>query len=174
MTMQPWACNLTILNKVLLFMEIFQWRILPDNTVFGMLRGCPQLPHSYYFTTRILVLKFANKGVFLEEMQDSHFLIKRGYFGTHLHEFGEKGVNFDVQCFTVKKRVYLGWKVSVLLEKREGNFRLKSQCFIAKKRSFWAEKSVFCCKKEGHFQTGEQGWVPLFPVSEGAGGQVAV
>ncbi len=51
----------------------------------------PQLSHSYYFTTRIIVLKFANKGVFFEEIQDSHFPRKRGYFGTHLHEFGEKG-----------------------------------------------------------------------------------
>ncbi len=68
-----------------------------------------QLPHSYYFTTRILVLKFTNKGVFFEEIQDSHFPRKRGYFSTHLREFEEKGVNFDVQCFfTVKKRVHLG------------------------------------------------------------------
>ncbi len=114
----------------------------------------PQLPHSYYFTTRILVLKFANKGVFFEEIQDSNFPRKRGYFGTHLCEFGGQWVKFDVQCFTVKKRFHLGWKVSVLSWKRE---------------SFWAEKSVFCSKKGSHFQTGEQGWIPLFPVSEGAG-----
>ncbi len=68
-----------------------------------------QLPHSYYFTTHFLVLKFANKGV------------------------------------------------------------LKSQCFITKKGLFSAEKLVFCSKIGGHFQTGEQGWVPLFPVREGAG-----
>ncbi len=37
-----------------------------------------QVPHSYYFTTRILVLKFANKGVFFEEIQDSHFHRKGG------------------------------------------------------------------------------------------------
>ncbi len=49
----------------------------------------PQLPHSYYFTTYILVLKFVNKGVFFE---NSHFPRKKGYFGTHLHEFGKKGV----------------------------------------------------------------------------------
>ncbi len=73
-----------------------------------------QLPHSYYFTTCILVLKFANKGVFLEEIQDSHFPRKRGYFGTHLCEFREKGVNFDVQCFTMKKGVHLDWNVCVL------------------------------------------------------------
>ncbi len=30
------------------------------------------------------------------------------YFGTHYHEFGEKGVNVDVQCFTVKMGVHLG------------------------------------------------------------------
>ncbi len=58
------------------------------------------------------------------------------------------------QCFTTKKGVHFG---------------LKSLCFITKKGSFGVEKSMFCCKKGGHFQTGEQGWVPLFPVSEGAG-----
>ncbi len=91
-----------------------------------------QLPHSYYFTTRILVLKFANKGVFFEEIQDSHIPRKRGYFGTHLHEFGEKGVNFDVQSFTVKNGVHLGLNVSVLLQKRG---------------SFWTEKCVFYHEK---------------------------
>ncbi len=33
-----------------------------------------------------------------------------------------------------------------------GRFELKSQCFAT--------------KKEGHFQIGEQGYVPFFPVSE--------
>ncbi len=28
---------------------------------------------------------------------------------------------------------------------------------------------MFCNKKRGHFQTEEQGWVPFFAVSEGAG-----
>ncbi len=28
---------------------------------------------------------------------------------------------------------------------------------------------MFCSKKGGNFQTGEEGWVPLFPVSKGAG-----
>ncbi len=51
-----------------------------------------QLPHSYYFTTHIIVLKFAIKGVFFEEIQDSHFPRKGGYFGAHFHEFGERGV----------------------------------------------------------------------------------
>ncbi len=106
---------------------------------------------------------------FFEEIQDSHFPGKKGYFGTHIREFGGKGVNFDVQCFTVKMGVHLGCKVSVLPQKRgfildwkvgvlsrkRGRFELKSQCFHA--------------KKGGNFQTGEQGWVSLFPVSEGAG-----
>ncbi len=78
-----------------------------------------QLTHSYYFSTHTLVLKFVNKGVFFEEIQDSHFPKKKGYFGTHLLECGEKGVNVDVQCFTVKRG------------------------FI------WAEKSVFYCKRGG-------------------------
>ncbi len=57
--------------------------------------------HSYYFTTHILhmlVLKFTNKGIFFEEIHHSHLPRKRGYFGTHLHEFGGKWVNFDVKC----------------------------------------------------------------------------
>ncbi len=106
-----------------------------------------QLPHSYYFTTSILVLKFANKGVFLEEIQDSHFPRKRGYFGTHLCEFREKGVNFDVQRFTMKKGVHLDWNVCVLLQKGGVHFGLKSLCFITKKGSFWAESQCFAAKK---------------------------
>ncbi len=48
--------------------------------------------------------------------------------------FGEKGVIFNVQCFTVKRRGggHLAWKVSVLPQKR-GRFELKSQCFATKK-----------------------------------------
>ncbi len=91
-----------------------------------------QLSHSYYFTTCILVLKFVNKGVFFEEIQDSNFPRKRGYFGTHLREFGEKGVIFDVQCFTVKRGVHLGWQDSILQQKGG---------------SFWTEKSVLYRKK---------------------------
>ncbi len=50
-------------------------------------------PYLYsYFTTPILVLKFANKKMyFFEEIQDSDFPRKVGYFCIHLHEFGEKG-----------------------------------------------------------------------------------
>ncbi len=127
----------------------------------------PQLPHSYYFTTRILVVKFANKVLFLKEIQDSHFPRKVGYFGTHLRKFGEKGVNFDIQYFTMNKGVHLGWKVTVLPQTR-WFILIWKVCFIMKKGWFWAEKSVFCHKIGGHFQTGEHGWVPLFPVSEGA------
>ncbi len=90
-----------------------------------------QVPHSYYFTTRILVLKFANKGVFFEEIQDSHFHRKRGYFGIHLCKFGEKGVIF--QCFSVKRGLIWAEK-SVLYYKKGG--------------SFWSEKSVFYREKE--------------------------
>ncbi len=125
------------------------------------------LPHSYYFTTHILVLKFVSKGISFEEIQDSHFPRKRGYFGTHLCEFVEKGIIFYVQCFTVKRGVHLGWQVSVLPQKG-GSFWTEKSAFYRKKGSFWAKKSMFCRKKGGNFQTGEQGWVPLFPVSEGA------
>ncbi len=33
---------------------------------------------------------------------------------------------------------------------------------------------MFCSKEGGHFQTGEQGWVPHFPVSEGDVGSVSL
>ncbi len=75
----------------------------------------------------------------------------------------EKKGGFYVQCFTVKG----------------DSFGLKCQYFTEKGGSFWTEKSVFYCKKgvvllqkRGHFQTGEQGWVPFVPVSEGAGGRL--
>ncbi len=127
-----------------------------------------QLPHSYYFTTGILVLKFVNKGVFLEEIQDSHFPRKRGYFRTHLREFGENGFNFDVQCFTMKKGLHLSWKVSVLSKKR-GSFWTEKSVFYHEKGVILSEKFSVLPQKGVHFQTGEQGWVPLYPVVEGAG-----
>ncbi len=75
--------------------------------------------------------------------------------------YSEKGGSFGLksQCFTSKKGVHFGLKVSVLSRKR-GRFELKSQ--------------VFCSQKGGHFQTREQGWVPLFPVSEGVGDDLPV
>ncbi len=69
-----------------------------------------------------------NKGVFFEEIQDSHFLRKGGYFGTHICEFVGKGVNFDVHCFNVKMGFVLSEK-SVFYRKKVG--------------SFWTEKFVF-------------------------------
>ncbi len=94
-----------------------------------------QLPHSYYFTTCILALKFVNKGVFFEEIQDLHFSRKRRYFGTHLHEFGEKGVIFMSSVLPQKMGFILEWKVSVLSRER-GHFEPKSQCFAEKRGSF--------------------------------------
>ncbi len=46
------------------------------------------------------------------------------------------------------------WTEKCVLSRKRGCFELKSQYFAAKKGS--------------NFQTGEQGWVPLFPMSEGA------
>ncbi len=112
----------------------------------------PQLPHSYYFTSRIIVLKFANKGVFFEEIQDLHFHRKRGYFSTHLREFGEKRVNFDVQCFTVKKKVHLGWKVKCFTAKMGVHFGLKSQVFYCLKGVVLRRKVCFTAKKGDIFK----------------------
>ncbi len=110
-----------------------------------------QLLHTYYFTTPILVLKFPNIGVFFEEIQDSHFPRKRGYFSTHLHEFGEKGFNVDVQCFTVKMGVHLAWKVSVLPQKRGFILDWKVSVLL-RKRGRFELKSLFCFKKGGNFK----------------------
>ncbi len=88
-----------------------------------------------------------NKGVLFDKIQDSHFPRKRGYFGTYLLEFGEKGVNFYLQCFTVKKGGFIWAEKSVFYLKKGVHFGLKSQCFIVKKGLFWAEKSVFTTKR---------------------------
>ncbi len=72
--------------------------------------------------------------------------------------------------FLLWKWGFIWSEKSVFYCKKGDHFGLKTQCFSAKKGLFWAEKSVFCSKKGGNFQTGEQGWVPLFPVSEWAGG----
>ncbi len=127
-----------------------------------------QLSHSYYFTTPILVLNFVNKGVFFEEIQHSHFPRKMGVFWSHLRGFGEKWVNFDVQCFTGRMKVHLCWKVSVLPQKKGFILDWKSVFYHAKGVILSWKVSVLP-QKGGNFQTGEQGWVPLFPVCEGAG-----
>ncbi len=64
-----------------------------------------------------------------------------------------------------------------------GSFGLKSQCFTAKRGSFWTEKSLFYCKK-GCFELKSQCFVTkqgvifkledkdgyyFFPVRDGAG-----
>ncbi len=73
--------------------------------------------------------------------------------------------------------------MSSVLPWKGGFIWAQNSVFYHKKRgSSWTEKSVFYCdkgvilswkvcalpQKKGHFQTGEQGWVPLFPVSEEA------
>ncbi len=107
----------------------------------------PQLPHSYYFTTCILVLKLVNKGIFFEEIQDSHFHRKGGSFGTHLHECGEKRVIFYVQCFTVKRGGSFGLKSQCFTTKKVVHFGLKSQCFIVKMGRFELKSQCFAAKK---------------------------
>ncbi len=76
-----------------------------------------------------------NNGVFFEEIQDSHLPRKRGYFGTHLLEFGEYGVNFDVHCFTVKRGFNYA-EESVFYCKKGDHFELTSLCFIMKRGCF--------------------------------------
>ncbi len=144
-----WHINWTKIEIWHFFIYVSWWS--RRHLLMDYMRLYAQLPHSYYFTTRILVLKFMNKGVFFLGNPGFGFPRKRGYFGTHLREFGEKGVILYVQCFTVKRWVHLGWQVSVLRQKGV-HFGLKSQYFIAKKGSFWAEKSVFCHKKK-HFSS---------------------
>ncbi len=119
--------------------------------------------------TSILVLKFTNKGVFFEEIQDSHFPRKRGYFGNHVCEFGEKGLILMSSVLPWKGGFIWATKL-VFYSKKGGSFWTEKSVFYHEKELFWAEKSVFCHKKGSYCQTGEQGWIPLFPVSEGARG----
>ncbi len=91
------------------------------------LNGPSSLTHTYYFITSILVRKLRKSRIRIPG--------KRGYFGTHLLEFGEKGVNFDVLCFTVK-RCSFGLKSQCFDTKKGVRFGLKSQCFIVKKGLF--------------------------------------
>ncbi len=95
---------------------------------------CPSslTAYSYYFTTCILVLKFVTKWVFFEEIQDLHFLRKRGILVLTSLNLEKKGL---IWC-------------PVFYCEKGGSFGLKSQCFTAKKGgSSWTEKSVFYREK---------------------------
>ncbi len=113
-----------------------------------------QLPHSYYFTTCILVLNFSNKGLFFEEIQDSHFLEKRGILVLTSINFEKKGFIFMSSVLLWKKGVHLGWKVSVLLQKK--GFILDWKVFYHEKGVILSWKVSVLPQKGGHFQTGEQ------------------
>ncbi len=105
---------------------------MPIINIFTPIKLQAQLPHSYYFITRILVLKFVNKGVFFEEIQDSNFPRKRGILVLTSMNL-EKRVVFDVHCFTMKR----------------GFIWTEKSGFYCKKRdSFWTEKSLFYREKE--------------------------
>ncbi len=129
------------------------------------------LTHTTLFTTRILVLKFVNEGVILEEIHDSHFPRKRGILVLTSVNLEKNGLYFNSSVLQWKslKRVFIWAEKSVFYCKKGVHFELKSQYFIVKNGLFSDEKSVFCHKKGGHFQNGEQGWVPLCPLSEGVG-----
>ncbi len=94
-----------------------------------------QLPHSYYFTTRILVLKFVNKGVFFEEIQDFHFPRKGGILVLTSFNLLKKELILISSVLPWKRGFILDWKVRVLSRKR-GRFELKSQCFDPKRGPF--------------------------------------
>ncbi len=71
--------------------------------------------------------------------------------------------------FYCEKEGSFGLKSQVFYRKNGGSFWTEKSSVLLRKRGRFETKSVFYCKKGGHFQTGEQGWVSLFPVSEGAG-----
>ncbi len=118
------------------------------TSFWGNIDLSPQLPYSYYFTTRILVLKFVNEGEFFEEIQDLHFkkggilvltsvnLEKKGLFlMSSVLPWRGGFIWADKSVFYHKKGFILDWKVSALSQKR-GHFELKIQCFATKRRSF--------------------------------------
>ncbi len=65
------------------------------------------------------------------------------------------------------KMGFIGAKKSVFYHKRGGSFWTEMSVFYCKKGVVFSWKVSVLLQKGGHFQTGEQGWVPLFPVSEG-------
>ncbi len=67
------------------------------------------------------------------------------------------------------KRGFIWVEKSVFYCKKGSSFWIEKSVFFCEKGSIGAEKSEFCRKKGGHFQTEEQGLIPLFAVSEGAG-----
>ncbi len=90
------------------------------SSMGGSEAALTQISHSYYFITRILVLKFVNKGVlFFRKSRIRIFLEKGGILGLTSVNLEKKSVNFDAQCFIVKKG---------------GSFGLKSQCLLQKGR----------------------------------------
>ncbi len=141
--------DMSIDNYNISMSQLPQSYYLVDMSIDNYNISMSQLPQSYYFTTRILVLKFMNKGVFLRKSRIHIFLEKEGILVLTSVNLDKKGVIL-MSSVLLWKWVHLGWKVGVY------------------------RKKVFCHKKGHHFQTGEQGWVPLFPVSEGAGKYVIV
>ncbi len=123
----------------------------------------PQLPHSYYFTTHILVLKFVNKGVFFEEIQDFIFLEKGGILVLTSVNLVKNGLILMSSVLPCKR----GFIRACVLPQKGGSFWTEKSV-LSRKRGHFELKSQFLPQKGGHFQTGEQGWVPLFAVSEGA------
>ncbi len=130
-----------------------------------------QLPHSYYFTTHILVLKFANKGVILRKSRIRIFLEEGGILVLTSMNLEKKGLIL-ISSVLLWKWGFIWAEKSVFYHEKGGSFWTEKSVFYREKGAVWAEKSVFCRKKGGNFQTGEQGWVPLFQVSEGAGVQL--
>ncbi len=118
--------HMQIISRLIIYM----WASIITHCLEG---PRSQLPHSYYFTTRILFLKFTNKGVFFEEIQDSHFPRKGGILVL-------TSMNLEKEGLILMS--------SVLLWKWEFIWTEKSVFYHKKGCSFWTEKSVFCCEKE--------------------------
>ncbi len=102
-----------------------------------------KLPHLYYFTTRILVLKF-DKGVFLWESKIRIFLEKGDILVLTSLNLEKKGLILMSSVLPWKRGFIWAEKPVCYYKKGLIHFGLKSQCFIVKKRLFWVEKSVFC------------------------------
>ncbi len=69
--------------------------------------------------------------------------VSKGRLKHGSNQFGEKWVNFDVQCFIVKG-AFIWAEKSVFYFKKGVLFWTEKSGFITKKGLFSAEKSVFC------------------------------
>ncbi len=127
----------------------------------------PQLPHSYYFTKSILVLKFANKGVFCFRKSWIHiFLEKGGILVLTSVNLEKKGLILMSSVLPWKK-VFIWAEKAVFYHKKGGSFSTEKLVFYRKKVFVLSWKVTVLPQKRGSFSNWRTRMGTTFPLSEG-------